>query len=352
MQRIPAALAPIIYFPSLAYEALVRVHAFLYANGLLSQNRLPAPVISIGNLTMGGSGKTPLVIYVARMLAKLGFDPAILSRGYRRQYPNELRIIPPEETILSPAIMLGDEPALIRRHLASAWMGICKNRFEAGSNIAKLHAGIVFVLDDGFQHRELHRDLDIVVIDRTQPLRTNRLFPRGTLREPLSALRRCHMVVINGIPDGKPDLLEEEIRSLHSGASIFNCIQSIHSLIPFSSWKDSLTSGDPGGGVKSAYVATALGNPLRFCDDVRKSGVEVRGYSFFRDHHRLQKRDWLACMEDARSKGVEAIITTEKDAIKITQPPDFPLLVAVQTTRMSDEDAFELAMKKCLKERV
>jgi tetraacyldisaccharide-1-P 4'-kinase len=97
------------------------------------------------------------------------------------------------------------------------------------------------------------------------------------------------LVVINGVSNRKPDLLEEEIRSLHSGASIFNCIQSIHSLIPFSSWKDRVTSGDPGTAVQSAYLAAALGNPLRFYDDVRKLGVEVRGHSFFRDHHRLQK---------------------------------------------------------------
>jgi tetraacyldisaccharide 4'-kinase len=352
MQRIPPALAPVIYIPSLAYETLVRMRALLYAKALLPKNRLPAPVISIGNITMGGSGKTPLVIYVARTLAKLGFDPAVLSRGYRRQYSNELRIIPPGETIPSPALMLGDEPALVRRHIASLWMGISKNRFLAGSKIAKLNTRIAFVLDDGFQHQKLHRDLDIVIVDRTQPLRTNRVFPRGTLREPLSGLRRCHMVVISGVSAGKPDLMEEEIQSLHRNASIFHCIQSIQTLIPFSSWKDSLTSPDSRSAVKSAYLAAALGNPGRFCDDVRRLDIEVRGCGFFRDHHWLQKKDWLACTEDARSKGADAIITTEKDAVKISQPPDFPLLVAVQATEMSDARAFELVLTKYIRERV
>lgn len=350
MRRIPSALVPVIFIPGLAFEALLRMRAFLHSTSIFPQHRLPGPVISIGNMTMGGSGKTPLVIYIARMLVTLGVPPAILSRGYKRRRPNTLRILPPSATVPSPAFTLGDEPALIRRHIPSAWMGLSKNRYLAGTHIAKQLAKAVFVLDDGFQHRKLFRDLDIVVVDRNQPLGKNRVFPRGTLREPISELRRCHVIVINGDLDAKSDSFEEEIRKLHAKAEIFRCKQRIQSFVPFSAWVDGRTHGDVIESVKSVYAAAAIGNPGRFLNDVQRTGVEVCGTGFFADHYGLTEKDWAACVQEARGKGAEAIVTTEKDAVKISRPPDFPLLVSVQSTEISDTHAFERILRNCIEE--
>ncbi len=362
MYRVHPALTPVVYIPGLLFEALVRARNGLYSADLLPQRRLPAPVISIGNLTMGGTGKTPFVIYVAQMLSKFGFTPAVLTRGYGRMGSSKSHILLPEETVPSPATTLGDEPALIRRRVPSAWMGVSKNRYLAGTVLARRDERMVFVLDDGFQHRKLHRNLDIVLVDSSRPLGSDRIFPRGTLREPVAALRRCDAIVINDSTDSaKNDEVEKELRHLETRAGIFHCRQQIQALIPFRSWERGRSAGIPGEPAfaaeaaalpATAYIASAIGNPERFRSDVRELGIEVIGAKFFADHYLPGKEDWRHCIEEARQKGVAAMITTEKDAVKIVEPPDFPLLVAVQSTKISDASAFELLLKKSIKERV
>jgi tetraacyldisaccharide 4'-kinase len=367
MVKVPSALAPALLVPGLAYEALVRARNGLYSAAIVPQRRLPVPVISIGNITMGGTGKTPLVIHIARVLADSGFAPAILTRGYGRTRSSECRTLAPGETAPNAAAALGDEPALIRRHLPSSWMGVSKNRFKAGAILSKQSARMVCLLDDGFQHRKLHRDLDIVILDGSRELGKDRIFPRGTLREPASALRRAHIVVINrSVNSSGPDPLSVEIRKLGVNAKIFYCRQRIQSLIPFRSWQSgtalsAAASSDqpvrtglaPGMAARppSAYLVAAIGNPERFLRDARHIGIDVRGTRFYPDHCRLSPKDWQRCLNEARRKGAESMITTEKDAVKIAAPPDFPLLVAVQTTEIADAGSFEHALKERIEAR-
>jgi tetraacyldisaccharide 4'-kinase len=129
---------------------------------------------------------------------------------------------------------------------------------------------------------------------------------------------------------------------------IFHCTQSIQKLIPFPIWKEGQQVPDPSPAARSAYLVSALGNPERFHRDVLRLGIEIRGTRAFPDHRWIEREDWLACAVDARRKAVDAIITTEKDAVKIFQPPDFPLLVSVQTTEISDASAFEQVLKNCV----
>jgi tetraacyldisaccharide 4'-kinase len=351
MYRIPPVLDPLLFLPGAAFEAVVRARSRFYSAGIFPRHRLPRPVISIGNITLGGSGKTPLVIYAAQVLIKLGFIPVVLTRGYGRRNSDRLLIVSPGRQFPSAASILGDEPALVRRRAPSVWLGISKDRRAAAEAIADQVPGIVFVLDDGFQHQKVYRDLDMVIIDRTQHLTTNHIFPRGTLREPVSHLRRCHMVVINGMPGpGEQDPTEQAIRSLHVNAGVFHCDQKIKALVPFLHWysgKEDACSASP----KSAFVVAAIGNPGRFRRDVERLGIEVHGTRFFADHHRIGPKEWLACRKEADARAVDAIITTEKDAMKIEQPPGFPLLVSVQETEMSDADDFELVLKNRLEER-
>ncbi len=346
MSTIPSALAPATYISSQAFEALVRVRNYLYSTSLIPQHRLQSPVISIGNIIVGGSGKTPLVIHIARALSGLGWNPVILSRGYGRRHSNKSWILAPESSVSSPARTLGDEPALIRRHLPSIWMGISKNRFKTGASVERRQDRTVFLLDDGFQHRRLHRDLDVVIVDRNQPLAANHLLPRGTLREPLSGLRRCHLVVINGMSEADaPDSVETEIRLLHPDAAILHCRQTIGSLIHFHVWLENPPHPDPAKTPRSAYLVSALGNPDRFHKDIRHLGIQVSGTRSYTDHYWLKRKDWLECVSEARSKAADVIIVTEKDAVKISQAPDFPLLVSIQSTEISDANAFELVLK-------
>lgn len=341
MYKAPPALAPMASISGRIYEVVIRARNRAYSRGLLVQHRLPGPVISIGNLTLGGSGKTPLAIYIARTLSELGFPSAILSRGYGRKHPRKSWILSPGDAVPNPEVMLGDEPALMRRYLPDIWMGISGNRLRAGSAIARLQPNITFILDDGFQHRRLHRNLDIVIIDPWQPLQSNRVFPGGTLREPISELRRCHMVLINGRPDMEvPALAATSLRNLLGKTAIFFCRQNIQTLIPFSCWQNGQTHSENSEWPHTAHLVSAVGNPERFQRDIEQLGIEARGSNFFRDHYRLGRQDWDLCTREARAKSADAIIITEKDAVKLSMEPDFPLYVAVQTTGLSDEKSF------------
>jgi tetraacyldisaccharide 4'-kinase len=353
MYRVPRALAPFVFLPGLAFEALVRTRNRLYTSSAFPQRRISRPVISIGNITMGGTGKTPLVMHVARTLLMLGFVPAVLSRGYGRVGPGTSHVVPPGKDIPDPASCLGDEPALIRRSIPGVWMGISKNRFTIAGTMENPGAKMVFILDDGFQHRQFSRDLDIVIIDASQPLKSNRVFPRGALREPVEELRRCHAIVLNGnaSPDD-PAVVESELESLRLPALVFHCEQKIEALIPLDSWEKAEAPGTASrSDVRSAYLVAALGNPRRFLLDVQKLGINVHGARFFPDHHRLSREEWHACAKEAHRKNADAILTTEKDAIKISLPPEFPLLVATQSTTISESVEFENLLRSRIGEK-
>lgn len=352
MQSVPRALEPILFIPGLLYEALVRARNGLYAKGLFTQHRLPGPVISVGNITVGGSGKTPLVIHIAQLIAERGFQPAILTRGYGRDSSDKTVIVRPGELVPSAARVLGDEPAVIRRHVPSSWMGISRNRLEAGRSIAQMAEKPVFILDDGFQHRQLGRDLDIVMLDGSQPMRSNRVMPRGTLREPLSGLRRCHAAVVNGVREaGAASAIAENFVRYNSTASVFFCSQKIGSVIPFTSWSGAVSQAWPRQ-PRSAFLVAALGNPGRFEQDVRQYGIEVAGTKLFRDHHWPTPGDWSDCVHRARRLNAECMITTEKDAVKISQPPDFPLFIATQSTVIFRAGDFHEILTRCVEGRL
>jgi tetraacyldisaccharide 4'-kinase len=351
MQRIPPELAPILFVPGLIHEVIVRARNRLYDAGVLKRRRLPGPVISVGNITLGGTGKTPLVLYIAQILAQKGVQPVILTRGYRRAQPNETIILRPGQIVPSAARNLGDEPAVMHRRAAWAWIGISKSRYAAGSAIARELDQPVFILDDGFQHRKLCRDLDIVLLDCSQPLQSNRVFPRGTLREPPSGLHRCDIIMLNGLQNGSSTgLLQADVARQYPKAEVFCCNQTIEFFPPFEAWRETqFDRGQPWP--KSAYLVASIGNPGRFEKDVKRLGIEVRGKCFFRDHYWPTPEDWLDCARKAQSSHAEALITTEKDAVKILSPPDFPLMVSVQATVMSDAPAFEQALKRCMERR-
>jgi tetraacyldisaccharide 4'-kinase len=348
MYKLPAAMAPVVFIPGLAFEALVRLRNKAYSDNWLHRKKLAWPVISVGNITMGGTGKTPLAIHIAQMLVRIGQTPAFLSRGYGRT-SGEVIVLPPGKTIADPEYGLGDEPALMQRRIPAAWIGISKSRFQAGEIIERQER-VVFILDDGFQHRKLFRDVDIVVLDGSQALESNRVFPRGTLREPVSSLRRSHLIVVNGFQKDMPPF-SSFLRKLEVPAAIVRCEQRIDALVPFADWQNGRVFAPGGCPVQKAFAVAALGNPERFLRDLRSFGVEVNGKILFPDHHRLSERDWTLCCGEAAARGADAIVTTEKDAVKVSHSPVFPLMVAIQSTEMFDEGALERALRNCIAER-
>jgi tetraacyldisaccharide 4'-kinase len=352
MPTIPPVFAPILYLPGLLYEALIRIRNRMYACGRLPQYQLSCPVISIGNITMGGTGKTPFVLYTARTLAQMGLNAAILTRGYGRKNSKQSIFLSPGQTRIVPEEILGDEPALLRRHLPEIWMGIAKDRFRSGRIIEQQNNSIVFILDDGFQHRKLHRNLDIVLIDPLQPLENNCIVPRGTLREPVWGLQRADILVVNGLPSSYSSaLFEARLRKLVPKSPIFFCTQYIHDLIPFTYWVHNERLSMSPDLPKTAFLVTAIGNPERFHDDIRRMGIDIRGMRKFKDHHRFSLKDWRDCSRSAEKCGAETLIITEKDAVKIIQPPEFPIRVAIQSTEIDNPDEFRQWLQSCIREK-
>ncbi len=343
------SLSALLFFPGLAYEAVVRLRNSLYSSGLFTSRRLPGPVVSIGNLTLGGTGKTPLSIYVGHRILDLGYTPVFLTRGYGRQSRMPFHIVEPGSVFPSPSFSLGDEPTLLQLHVPQAWLGIAANRYLAGCRIAERETRAAFILDDGFQHRQLQRDLDIVVVDPLQPFGSNRVFPRGSLREPQTALRRCQAVVINGRPgEEASEELEGLVRMLQPEAAVFHCTQKVTALIPLSHWQQGRRPGSDAGEVESVFLVAAVGNPERFRADIQKIGIQIMGARYFRDHAHLNAADWISCSEAAAASGARAIVMTEKDAVKLQHCPAFPVVVAVQTTEMAEQAEFDNALVRGL----
>jgi tetraacyldisaccharide 4'-kinase len=326
------------------FAAGTRLRNGLYATGALKPVRVPRPVLSVGNITLGGTGKTPLVVYLAQWLADRGFTPALLTRGYGRQARSRMIIVSPGDVAPLPA-SCGDEPALIRRLVPQTWLGVCSQRHLAAAEILKRCDEPIFLLDDGYQHRSLHRDLNLVVIDPSQPLLRNRVVPLGTLREPLSSLERADAVVINGdVPD-----MQVQVRGLASGTCVFCCVQSIESLVPLRDWLCMGREASSAEVPTSVFLVAALGNPKRFQADAERFGLRVRGTRFFKDHYHPRAAEWQACDAGARAAGAAALLVTAKDAIKMTYVPEFPCFVAVQSTRILEQRAFDSMLEQVLR---
>ncbi|MBM3788907.1 MAG: tetraacyldisaccharide 4'-kinase [Acidobacteria bacterium] len=335
-----APLSPFLILPSLGYAGIIRLRARLYQKGLFRTRRLPRPVISVGNLTFGGTGKTPLTMFIAARLLDWGMVPVLLSRGYGRRAPDRSRIVPPPDQV-DPA-EFGDEPALVRRRVPPMWLALGKDRHKAGLEILKAVPDAVFLLDDGFQHLQLHRDLNILVIDASQPLGENRVAPLGTLREPLGGLARAHAVCLNGPPrPGLESTLSEYAGRPGGQARLYHFRQHIAAILPYGQWMEGLDNGLVATPVRTAYLVAAIANPRRYRRDVEELAIEVKGCRYFRDHSRIAAEQWKHCAREARRLKAEAIITTEKDAVKIGNPPSFPLMVAVQRTTFAEGEKFE-----------
>jgi tetraacyldisaccharide 4'-kinase len=279
----------------MVYGAVAHFRARAYRTGLRKQRRLDGWVISVGNLTTGGTGKTPMVAWIAERLVKEGKHTGILTRGYRGKSSEGIG-------------NTSDEVKLLRARLGErVAIGVGADRFAKGRELA-IQGIEWFVLDDGFQHLQLARDVDIVLVDATNPFGGGHLLPAGRLREPKSAIRRADVIVITR--SAHAPAVEAAVRR-ESAAPIFYAHMGLDAIRSF-------TDGKIGGAISASEVGPAfafcgIGNPGAFLADLRAWGVQVAGHKFFRDHHRYTDRDGERIMPEAKAAGARALICTEKD---------------------------------------
>jgi tetraacyldisaccharide 4'-kinase len=293
---------------SALYSAVTRTRVSLYQRGTFRTTKLERPVISVGNMTVGGTGKTPLVEFVSTFIAGTGKKVCILTRGYGRQHPERQVIVSDGQAILATPGEAGDEPYLLANNLLGLAAVICgADRISAARDAIEVFGTDCFVLDDGFQHLRLARDLNIVTVDATNPWgsgqHAGQLLPHGRLREPLAGLSRADCVVLTRC-DQANDLepLRTQIRDLIGDRPVFDS-----TMRP--------VRAPASNGRIAAFCA--VGNPASFFDQLRNSGYELVVEKAFRDHHVYTQKDIDDLVTSAKQAGATSLITTAKDAVKL-----------------------------------
>jgi tetraacyldisaccharide 4'-kinase len=302
-QAVPRPPAPRWLWPAArAWEAGARLRNAAYDQGWLATRRLDSFTVSVGNLTAGGTGKSPMVLWLLEHLQERGARCAVLSRGYRRRSPERVTIL--RATDEAPAEVTGDELAILRRRFRVP-VGIASDRAAAGEELVDRFHPDVFILDDAFQHRRLERDLDIVLVDVTDPFGRGDLLPRGRLREPVSALQRAGAVILTRVePEDRWEGLQHEIRRLHPQVPIFLARYEPVAVVHTAS-REELPVEWLAGRPVAAFCG--IGNPQAFFDALRRAGAVLAEERRFPDHHRYR--------EFPRSS--EPMVTTEKDVVNL-----------------------------------
>ena len=325
-----AILSPL----ALLYGAVAHLRARAYRRGLLRQQRLEGTVISVGNLTAGGTGKTPMVMWIAQRLLVEGKRTGILTRGYRGK--------------TSSGRSTSDEAQLLQARLGDrVVVGIGADRFASGRELAERGVDW-FILDDGFQHLQLARDVDIVLIDATTPFGGGHVLPAGRLREPRSALARADIIVITRSEHAPA--VEAAIRR-DSDAPIFYARTQLDSIRT----RKNNFSTEPASGAQSKklFAFCGIGNPAAFLEDLREWRFEVVGHRFFPDHHRYTQREADALVTEARTAGADGLICTEKDVFNFfgVRWKDTELFYCRISLRIEREDEFWSAVMSAAERR-
>jgi tetraacyldisaccharide 4'-kinase len=312
--NLPLLLRLLLWPLSVLYGQVTRWRAVLYADGILKSKRLNRPVISVGNLTVGGTGKTPMVIWLAERLMSDRKRVGILSRGYKGD----------GET--------SDEIELMKSRLHSRpRFGVGPDRYQEGK---KLEPSVdVFVLDDGFQHLQLARDVNILLIDASQPLGKQTMLPTGRLREPISAMTRADVLIFTRTETvaGTSAAVEK-----FQDYPVFSAATRLLGFRSFGAHNQIVSAGqiDPG----PFYAFCGIGNPRAFFQDLENWNIPLAGRSEFRDHHRYDARDATEIEAAAHQAGATALLTTEKDAqnlvdAKFSRLPVYIVLIDLEISK-------------------
>ena len=330
------------------YRGLLGAREFLYGRGVLKSRALPCRVVSIGNLTVGGTGKTPAVEVAVHSLTALGHRPAVVSRGYGRS-TRGVQVVADAASIRLDPEESGDEPFLLARRLPGIPVVVGSNRHDAARVAIERFGVTAIVLDDGFQHRTLKKDLEIVMARARRPWGNGRLLPAGPLREPLDALSRADLVVATGALDLGD--AREVVDTVDEHAPRVPVVTAI--LAPAECWEAgrmrSVRLADLAGKRLAAFAGIAA--PAAFAETLQNAGVVVvEDMSAFPDHHWYSSDDLARLDAHADERAVDALITTEKDWVRLRRLrlPRRPLYVlsvrlVVQTGETAWRQAFQRA---------
>ncbi len=294
-----------------------------YESRILSSKTLGVPVISIGNLTVGGTGKTPVTIDLARNLMQFGLKVGVLSRGYKRQSSQKVLVVSDGRQILVDSMQAGDEPYLIAKSTPGAVVIVSSDRYAGGQLAINDYGCDVLILDDGFQHLKLSRNFDVVIYDYNDDPSTLQLLPAGRLREPLASISRADCLVISKVPDNPDPKRLSAIRIMANnykpGIPILSCrfeADKFHRV--YSNQNVTITTRGEGTRV---FAFCGIARPEGFFKNLLEAGCVVVGKQTFPDHHWLSSAELEKLSADFKNSGAEFLVTTQKDRVRL--PDDF-----------------------------
>lgn len=292
-----------LFIFSLIYGLGVAMLSAIYS---IKPRRFSAKVISVGNITLGGTGKTTLVEYLANKLILVGHKVAVLTRGYKRDMAGR------------GARGLGDEPTMLAKHLPLAQVLVDKNRITSAQKAIKDYAADTLLLDDGLQQWKIFKDLEIIAIDAGNPFGNGRMLPAGFLREPLAALKRADIFVLTQVAPGQQlNSFMDRLKSINPGALIVESVHQPQGFFRLDQPDERLSRESLKG--KTAAIFSGIGNPQGFSSLISALGIKVAKDYKFADHYDYTLADIARIVKEAKENKIEAIITTPKDAVKITQ---------------------------------
>ena len=348
---------------SYVYGGLVKLKLAGYRVGLFKQKKLDCFVISLGNITVGGTGKTPTAYQLATYIRDLGYKVVILNRGYRSKWHGEVGVVSDGHELKMDASYAGDEAFMLAKHLPKIPVLIGPERAISGQYAIDNYDAEVAILDDGFQHWQLQRDLDIVLVDAVNVFGNGYMLPRGTLREPMSHLARADVFLLTKVDqaaDGSCQYIKDTISRYNDEALLLDSVHQPKSFIRLEEWADNIA----GEGVPVSFMSgkrvmavSAIGNPASFEHTIGSTGAEIIESLRFPDHHDFTADEFSDIISQAAKNDVEAIIITEKDAVKV---PDLtnvkqelqavvPIYVITITVKfLQGEEAF----KKLIADRI
>lgn len=295
---------------SLLYGLLIEFRNFLYNHSLYKSQLFSIPIISVGNLTLGGTGKTPFTIMLAEVLRSRFPGIAIVSRGYGRKSKG-LQVVSDGQKILLTAELAGDEPYLLAKRLNRAVIVVCEKRVEAINFLQKNFNLDLIILDDAYQHRQVHRDVNILLINRAEAWHYNRPLPSGTLREYRHNYKRAQVIVLTN-EQAADRLLIPQFKSI----PVFTCHSKLEQIID----QDFNAGGDVSElKGKEVYAFAGIAHPANFRQEILNLGLKIRVFKVFKDHYHYHDLDLQSISDHCRELECSMIICTEKDLVKIVQ---------------------------------
>lgn len=350
------SLATFLWCISLLYGAVVWLRRWLYKKAWLTSYRLPCMVISVGNLTAGGTGKTPLVIHLAGLIRDLGYRVAIISRGYKGQAQNKGAVVSDGQSLICDVRQSGDEPYLMATLLSDVPVVVGKDRYAAGRTAVQQFRPDVILLDDAYQHLRLRRDLNLLLLDARAPFGNTFMLPRGRLREPVSAMMDADAVIVTRT---RPDIAVAfklfsrpakkrlpVFRSAHRSI-VRGTVPADEPLVAL----DQLDAFDKSLRGGKLFAFSGLAENRGFFDTIEKLGGNIQGAMEFEDHYDYREDDVQSIALAAAECGATHLVTTDKDYVRFSGKVKFPLrliVLGVECLVFDDTDGW----KQFISERI